>query len=746
MTLIDLSTFPETAIKLGSSNSRIRGELSFSYVPDLAGGTYVAQDDTIIYSSHEHCLFKGLVKSLESTLASENVEVRVQSADNFVNCQTWTAVQKWYNKVEQTCETYPTDSTLQDFVDSEFVGDVATWFSSITVASTIQDLIVPEVNTDRRGFLDVLNAILEPFPFVTWRIDFNTSATLFPIGALVIYDLRYGSGTSHALPVGGLTGIVKDLRIRETIEECAEKVRAYARGKFVERLEILTPNWSPDEEGITVEDQYLQPPATEKAHTSLPEGHEFVQEFRLWVENAQMYAPAGVGVIAGTWRLWHGADFKINGETGEIEWLAPADGADWWWVNRETGQIATTVSQNIIGNLEGTLWRRPVMYENALLADNVRLRASYKHIGERPYRNYKTSMPIYDLRLLPVEEDEVDPGSGFLTGDKVTYFRKAPSTFDIYIPKVAAERFVIETRDGVVLNYRGVMEGPSDEMRTEWDNLFFQYNQLLGNIPDDQLEPTTTLPAVKAHMLWPTATTVNEVLQWFTKAQSDASFAEGTPCCVMGSRQLISIPEWADQPNGFGGTAIDAIQEASWPLRFGWASWAVLAHYTSWEEYYIERTNTIGKGRFARAVANSAFSYTNRAAVGLITEEEIVYDNTGTYLTELADMMEEFYGTPDWDGQIQVMLLLNADNKWEIPYNIGDTCSLIGALSPQLASFIGVIRSINFDNIDQGYVSLDFGRRPPKLDPFLAREDIPVDIEGDDQTGPGTAGLSVLGG
>lgn len=744
--LIDLSTFADTSISLGSSNSRIRGELTFSYVPDLAGGTYVSQDDTVIFSCHERCLFKGLVKEVKHSLSSEKVEVVVQSADNFLNCQKWEAVQKWYNKVDQTCETYPIDTTLQEFITSEFVNDVATWLSSITVASTIQDLIIPEVNTDRRGFLETLEAVLAPFPFITWRIDFNTNPVLFPIGTMLIFDLRDGTGTSFALPVGNTNGIVKSADVRETIAECAEKVYAYARGRFVERLEILTPNWSPSEEEITIENQYLQPPRTETDKTSLPQGHEFIQEFEMWVENAQMYPPEGVGVFSDNWRLWHGADFKINGETGEIDWLKPDDGNDWWWVNRETGQIASSVSQTVLGNLEGSFWRRPVMYENELLQENVRLRANYKRIGDRPYRNYKTSLPIYDLRLLPVEENEIDPGSGFETGDTITLFRKAPNSLDIYIPKVAAQRFVLETSADVTLDFRGVIEGPSDLMREQWDQLFFDYNKLLGNIPQDQPAPDTTLPKVKANMLWPTATTVDEVLRWFTKAQSDASFAEGTKCCVMGSRQLIAIPEWADQPNGFGGTTIDAIQEATRPLRFGWATWAVLAHYTSWEELYIERTNTIGKGRTARAVAHSSFAYSNRAAVGLITDEEIVYDNTETYLTDLADMMQEFYGTPDWDGKVEVMLTLNADTKWECPYNIGDTCSLSGAVSAGLASFLGVIRSINFDNIDQGYVSLDFGRRPPKLDPFLARPDIPVDIEGDSQTGPGTAGLAVLGG
>lgn len=744
MTVHNLSTFEYTKISLGSSNARIRGELTFTYIPDLAGGTYVEQDDIVVFDCFERRLFKGIVKKVEHTLSSEEVLVTVQSADNFVNCQTWNAVSKWYNKVEQTCETYPIDTTLQEFITAEYVEDVLLWFTSITVAASLQDLIIPEVSTERRGFIDTLEAILSPFPFASWRITFSPLNTYFPVGALEIFDLRDGSGTVHSLEVGQ-NGFVKNLKVQETIENCAEKVIAFARGKFTERLEILAPNWNPDEEENQVEDIYLNPPKDENDTSHLPEGHEFPQEIRMWVENVEMTSPAGVGSIANTFRVWHGADFKINNETGEIVWLKPEDGADWWWVNKETGQTSTTVSQAILGNLIGTQWRRPVMYNNALLVDGAKVRANYKYIGDRAYRNYKTLLPIANFRLLSVQEEEIDVPSGLPTGATVTRFRRAPTSFDIYIPKVAAQRFRIESREDVQLDERGVMVSPDTDMIDAWDQLFHRYNQLIGNIPESQLEVDKTIPAIKAFMLWPDAETVEEVLQYFTLAQSDASFEEGTNCCVMGQRQLIAIPEWTEHPNGYGGTTLDAVQEATHPPRAGWASWAVLAHYTAWEEDFVEKTNVLGKGRIARAVANSAFSYTNKAAVGLVDNEEVTYENISTYLVDLADDMQEYYGQKDWTGEIEVGIVLDTGGKWKIPYQVGDACSLYGSVSTRLGQFDGIINSINFDNIDSGVVTLSFGRRVPKINPFLPRENVPVDIEGDTQTGPGTAGLDQLG-
>jgi hypothetical protein len=744
-TVHDLSTLSVTRIEQSDINARNRGELAFSYVPDLAGGTSVAQDDMVIFSIHNRNIYKGIVKKITHSLKSEEVKVTCQSVDNFVNGQTWVPKNRFYNRLEQTCESYPIDQTLQQFITAEYQGEVATWFNSITVAATLQDLIIPATSTYRRGFLEVLDSVLKPFPFASWRIDFTDDTTgVFPVGDLVIYDLRYGL-TPYILKVGSTDGTVTSLEVTESVENCAEEITVFARGRFVERLELLRPNWFRSEEEIWIDDVYIAMPDDENGTSKLPEGHEFIQDITIYAENTPYHAPPGVGVITNNYRLWQGADYKINAEDGTIVWLKPEEGGKWWWVNAQTGQVAQSVSEALMGNLQGSLYRRPVAYANGHLTENAVARASYFHIGERPYRAYTTLKPIVDMRLFTAEEDEIDEGSGLPTGGKVTRFRKAPSSFDIYIPTIALERFVIETKDEVELTDTGLLAPVTQAARDLFTETYRQVQLALNAVTTPEEAEDLTLPEINAWQLYPPYGSVDDVLKWFSLAQTDAKFEEGTNCLLLGQRQLLSIPEWIEDPNGMNGSNLDAVQEATRPVRTGWATWAVLAHYTAWEEYKVTRTNTIGAGREARIVANSAFSYTNSATYGLQETGEILYDNKDNYLDPLADAIRDFYAIRDWVGSVSVAVPLNISGKYEIPYNVGDKCTLSGALNPSLAAFNGIIRSIRLDSLDEGIVTLEFGKMPPRMNPFTGRPDSAADIEGEDYTGEGAAGLELLG-
>ncbi len=685
------------------------------------------------------------MKRIEYTLGIEQVKVVCEGVDQMVDGQPWDAVNNYYNFPEPPCGTSEEGVTLKQFFDTEYVGDVTTWFTGVTIPVSLEDVLLPEITTIRKGFLTVVQEIVKPYPYINFVIEFSTANTTFPVGQLVLLDLRAARST-HSLQVGGVSPEVVDLSVGRTIQTTAKDIRVFARGKFMERYELLTPDWDPSEEEIDFTDNagvLLSNPVDEENPTlQFPEGHEFIREAQIFADNVDYVGPPGTGTITNSYRIFPGADFIINVETGEVTLLRPEEGDDWWWVNRETGAVRKTVSSNTLGNLEGTLWRRPVTYDNAHMADEARFRCvHYTYMGERPYRHYLTKFPIADLRIEAFEEAEIDTASGLPTGHTITKYRKLPNSIDIYIPKVAQERFLFEEDDTRTVDAFGFFGNPVDEDVAEWRSKLRANNASLGlatgQDPND--EPDQEIPEIRAHMLFPVTSDppeLDEVLRYYSLTETGVEFEEGTRCVKLGKRQVVSVPPVYEEQ-------WDKVNEANPDIYTDWATWSVLAHYTSWEEIVEERTNVLGEGRVYTGVANSIFSYCR----GLRGDTpEVVFDNTDE-LPAFADEVASYFGSEVWEGTVTVPVILNGvSDKFEVPFKIGDTVTLTGETPGALATFVGYINSLDYSRMDSEHVvTVGFGAKRPKKNPYLPVRPFAVDIEGDEFTGPDAGGLQDYG-
>jgi hypothetical protein len=752
MPTYDLSTMANVKVALGSEAMGNSADFSFSYLPDLAGEDTIKQDDLVYYDAHGRRLYKGLVKRIEHSLTDESVTAKCEAADRFIDGQLWEPVYDYYNDLEapSCADRAVYGKTIQDFFTTEFTNRVSEegspkqWFTSVTIAASVQDLPLPPMTTLGKGFITCIQNIFSAYPYIRYVIEFDATTNLFPVGTLTLFDARVGR-SSHSLTVGAAGKQVVDLNVSQTIEDCAEEIRVHARGKFVERYELLRPNWNPAEERILEQDIIIDKPDEENGSSRLPEGHEFIWEIQLWAQNATYYPPPGVGVFADSYRLFPGADFKINIETGEILWLHPDEGEDWWWVNRENGTIKKTVAgANALGwgDLNDSLYRRPFTYNNEHIKEGVYILAGqYYRLGERAYRCYKTKYPIADFRIERHEVDEIDPNTGLKTGQRVDEYRRMETEVEIFIPKVATERFMFEEPpEDQVVSFDDIWPAPTGTDRENWNAWFTQINQTFAIDPeeDPSEEDQEGLPEIEAWMLFPRVDLSDErsILRWFVKSGTGVSFEPGTKCADLGQRQLVSVPEVYEKVH-------DQWYSANPPVGTNFCTWAVLARYVSWEEYFVERTNTLGLGRRYTGVMDSVFSYDQLYRRPAIEEEEerVQFDNIAD-LDSIADDVAEFYGTEDWEGTITVSVSLNTvSKKWIIPYKVGDVVTLTGNVSAGLAGFQGLIRQITYQDMNAGIIALEFGKMEPRKNPYAPPYKKQVDLVGDHTYGPDQGGL-----
>ena len=732
--------------------------LAFHYLPDMAGVSTVAIDDIIIIDAAlSRRLYKGVVRTIEHSLSSEQVQVFCDSAASLIDGQVWDAVNEYYNMEDPICLPSLVEQTIADFFTIEFVGDVANWFTSYTIPASIADLQLPALATTRKGFMTCLKDILAKYPFIQFVVEYSPDHNaLFPVGGLILLDTRAARST-HALAVGGATPRVLDFSLTQNGRDTAETVRVFARGHFVERFEFLQPDWAGgSRELIREENISIDGPTAEGGSIHLPEGHTFIRNLRLWSAGGiEIQQPPGHSIIGDTFRLWPGADYEINCETGEIRFLVPEDGEDWWWVHMNLGYVKETVGGSFgpFSNLEGAFYRRPIAFDNNHMKPTGFFFATqYDRIADDPYRTYTTEYPIADLRLEEVEVEEDDPDT---PGETiwVKKIRKAPESITVFTPKYITEHSIFEEDDTKTPDAQGFFGDPTSAEHTAWKAVVTASRDHLKQ----PVDPSILEGYVKSHpveqlaflmtpkFLGGVVPAFDEVVRFYNEGDSGVTFEEGTVCVKLSKRQLISIPQWFDQPNQ------SRVQLAP-GLRTDWATWPILVRYTSWHEVLEQRTNTRGSGRVYTAVANSSLRYdiSTKGVTPEVLVDTIAYStHTGLlpeptladYATELAAFLDDIY----WEGSVVVHLDYDSvEDRWSVPYKVGDTITLTGNVSGVLTTFVGLINGLDYRNINGGTLTLTIGRREPLLHPLQRRQPRRTDIEGDNLTGPDLAGLQQL--
>ena len=728
MALISLDQLKEAGLALGAESMGKGADLTFVYNPDLAGGDYVSVDDIVVIDAADsRRLYKGLVKRITHNLEAETVSVQCEGIDQMIDGQTWESVVDFYNVEDPSCYSAKSDQTIGDFFAIEFVNQVAVWFNSIVLPGALASLKMPALTTVRKGFMTVVQEIVKKYPYLQWVIEYTQDNTIFPAGNLVFFDTRTGR-TARSLSVGGSDPDVKNFTVSESVQDTASSIKVFARGHFIERYEYLQPDWEPEEELQRQELVEIAPPEDANGSIKLPDGHQFIRNLQLFVQNATRISPGTPAGLSGNYRLYPGADYTINVETGEIVFLSAEDGEEWWWVNEETGMVLSGLTGSQVTNAR---LRRPVACENNHIGPNTfYLALQYDKMGDRCYRRYTTEYPIADLRVVEAKnEDDED------------IFKVFDDSVTIYAPRVSKERYLFEQDASKIPDGAGSYGSPSAADRTAWQDRIEGGRAALKSSVDVAIDEGK-VNAIKlhlAHMQFPVSgltPTEQQVRRWFVEADTGISFEEGTRCIELGKRQVVSVPAVYDR-------VWDSSTQANPAVYTDWATWPVLARYTSWHEVVEERTNVLGQGREVSAVANSILKY-ERSLGGI--EPEVVIDTTDQ-LSAYADDLASFYGEVTWEGSMEVFVEWNAaQSRWEVPYRVGDRVTLSGEVSDALSSFSGIINSIDYSEMGNGTITLNFGRRTAISNPWSVPEQIAVDIEGDDLTGPDVAGLQTLGG
>jgi hypothetical protein len=312
----------------------------------------------------------------------------------------------------------------------------------------------------------------------------------------------------------------------------------------------------------------------------------------------------------------------------------------------------------------GAEWRRPIGYGIDDMSAVITGTISYSYLHEDAFRKYHCQYPIANIRLREkVVPDPLNPGSS------ITVVIEQDETIQAYKPIFNPVSPIAD--DPPAHGPWGLVEdGGNSIAQYVTHTIFDQSDYAFFN--DFVLNPTTQ---------------------------------EGTLCVTFDERQLIrNIVMWN----------IPGIPTPK-PI-----SWDIVLHYTKWSNLRIARTSSDGStGYYVRAVHESVFKYTDIDGVTLI-------DQTAA-LEEAADALEDYAGSPNWQGSIVVHVDL--DTRWECPFNPGMKVALSG-IAGDLSDFEGIVNSVDYAQIDAGQVTLSIGRTPPKRNPYASPAPRAVDVEG----------------
>jgi len=729
-------------------------------------------DKTVLRQIDGVVLFKGLVKNHSGmTLTSESVNFVCEACENFIDSQEWLRAWDYYNTPGLLCNEREWKVTgenyrlpkLSDFlsaeIDPEEVEGGIKFFSDIIYPDSIGNLPMPALTTLKKGFFSVFLEAIAPYQHIKWHIEYNSDTALFPCGKLILRDMSekavypQSSFDLYTAMVGGESGKVLDLAADYDISETCEKTRIFARGRLVERYEVLTPSWASSDESIYVLSEKIGAPLDPKDNIQLPPNATFVTDLNLWIHGISNYSLLDSNIAAaGRLRLWQGADYRVNVETGEIEFMRLEDDSSfgWWWVDDETGQVYTDGSSP--QNFGGSNLRRPIAYENVHATPGVYYECEYTHIGRMAYRKYKTRWPIMDFRL--VRSTIPDPNDNTLT---VNVLAQSPTSFEAYIPKVAAQRFNID-QDTTVNSFGDIFAEPGEDDRNVWqvglnkantalsdgietvqeleENEKFKadYDEENTRRKDFGLPDLPLLPRIKANLLFPagvsTAINRDDVTRFYVESSGGAQFEEGGNCVILSTPQLMALPEWYDTPNASPLGVND-------PFSIAWMTWTVVAHYTSWTQYVVEKPSPsgYGKGRVYRGMVPSIFQYTDATKS---SGPEVIFDNL-LDIDGVADATAEYFGNPAWHGSVGLALDISSGSP-VIPVALGDVLVIDGKCLPPIKGLTSVVVQIDYSSVDEAKISVTFGKTAPPKNPFVSRKTPGLVLEGESGS-VGSSGL-----
>jgi hypothetical protein len=238
-------------------------------------------------------------------------------------------------------------------------------------------------------------------------------------------------------------------------------------------------------------------------------------------------------------------------------------------------------------------------------------------------------------------------------------------------------------------------------------------------------------------MLFPagvaTALTKTDVIRHYVESNGGATFEDGDNCVILSTPQLMALPEWYDTPNT-GPTDVGD------PYAVAWMTWTVVAHYTSWTQYVVEKPSPsgYGKGRTYRGVSPSIMQYVDATDPAGPT---VLFDNLAD-LETLATTTADYFGNPVWSGSISFALDI-VSNLPVIPMKVGDVVTVSGKCLSPINGLISIITQIDYSNIDSAKLTVSIGKAAPPKNPFIPRKIPGLVLEGE-SANVGTSGLQDL--
>lgn len=386
MAVIDITNSQIFTVEDGSLGYKFNPEMSVR-VNTALFDTPINKDDVVIYRKNPNTIiYKGIVRRVRRSLSNESALLTVFAAESVLEGRSWNPVHTAYNK-EILCRQHLLNATIQDAIDAEFVGDVATWFSSIEVPPSVGSLKCAPTETYQVSFLSFIDSIIGTHPHVTWCIEYHPSSTdVLPIGKLVLIDTKIGR-TPRVLTVGVNCS---NLEIDEDASTCASDIRVYGGGDFVELDEVLTPAWRVEDEVIPKTLTATAPDANDFSVsvlcTYLPWGYDLTS------------IPTITVILDGVPQtLWYAREFNFDAKTGTIYWYQTLT-----WINKTTGATSAVDPMDPAWRL--IAGRHPDFF-------GATLTISFVYAGPDCYRLYSVTEPIANLRLrLAKVTDPDNPG------------------------------------------------------------------------------------------------------------------------------------------------------------------------------------------------------------------------------------------------------------------------------------------------------------------------------------------------
>jgi len=715
------------------------GSIGFGFNPELSVtintalfDTPIAEGDTVIYRVNPDVIkYKGIVRSIERDLVSETVSISCYAAESALEAKVWTPTHAAYNK-DILCRNNLLNATIADVIAAEFTNNVTgpqSWFSSIEVPASVLTLISGPVDTYQVSFLSLIEAAISIHPHVRWFIEYDPAATaLLPVGKLVLVNTKLGRN-AQVVTIG--SGSCVSCKIKEDYSACAATINVYGAGDFVEKEEILTPEWDIEDEVIPQVLFATAPLSTD--YTTALAADDSLVTYVEWGYDLTSIPEIFCNFSGVEEKLWANKDYTFDPTRGGIVWTMFNN-----YINTVTGVITPAPAP---GSRKMAAWN-PDFYGKTL-------RIQFNYCGPDCYRLYSVSEPIANLRLrMSLVQDPNNPGQ--VMGKP----SEQDPTIEAFRPLTAASKD--DPRYQTVAGYSVAKVFVPTDTRITWDE----------NYPD------------------------MESAKGFGKPLGSPEFTEGRRCVRFEQRQIDSkFLAFADLDNPPVGYPF----WFSWQIKCRYTAWRNLlqtrasAHGVGYTGRFVfadqkkytalsgastgTATATVSSGAVtAGVVVKKGFGYASAPAVTIIGDgigalahctldayggiasividaggsgytsalisingsTGILVDDTSKLVTTADDVLD-YYGGAQWTGEIAITTTMHKtvapDRKISaLPVGVGDKVTLAGAVDSALAaSFIGIINDVSLISLETGVCQFSIGTRAPQRNPFEPKPPVFVD-------------------